>query len=254
MDNLKQLDAQALSEIIKEFNGKIFQSEAQFQFELAWKLNEKYGNGDDLAVELEDRMVEKDVKRKYYTDIVVKQGDYRVAIELKYKTAEYENKNENLYLFNHGAVDLGRYDYIWDVHRIELLKGVSKSKDFGEEKLDVPKQKRCKKGFAVLLTNEKKYWEEKSKEDNIPIDYQFLFGEKQKQLFSDVLDWKKDDEKEYPLNYPKTVLSKKGEYYKPTSRAHPIRLNKAYHYEWYNYRDASSNEKNDTFKFVIIEV
>ena len=93
MDNLKQLDAQTLSEIIKEFNGKIFQSEAQFQFELAWKLNEKYGNGDNLAVELEDMgMYEKEgekVKQKSYTDIVVKQGKYRVAIELKYKTADY---------------------------------------------------------------------------------------------------------------------------------------------------------------------
>lgn len=250
MDNLKQLNAQALSEIIKEFNGKIFQSEAQFQFELAWKLNEKYGNGDDLAVELEDMgMVEKDgenVKRKFYTDIVVKQGDYRVAIELKYKTAEY--KSENVYLFNHGAEDLGRYDYIWDVHRIELLKGEPESKDFGEENFEVQKQKICKKGFAVLLTNEKKYWEENKKnknendEEKRTIDYQFRFPATNESLFNKILDWKKNKDGAYTS----TV--------KDSFRAHRIKLKEAYSYKWENYRDSSADEKNGTFKFVIIEV
>lgn len=257
MDNLKQLDAQTLSEIIKEFNGKIFQSEAQFQFELAWKLNEKYGNGDNLAVELEDMgMYEKEgekVKQKSYTDIVVKQGKYRVAIELKYKTAKYDNKkmaeNDNkiniIYLFDHSAVDLGRYDYLWDVHRMELLKGESKSKDSGEEKIEV--QKNCHKGFAVLLTNEKKYWEENKKNKNEDvtkrtIDYQFRFPATNESLFDKILDWKKDENDAYTS----TV--------KDSFRAHRIKLNKAYHYKWYDYRDASADETNGTFKYVIIEV
>ena len=97
---------------------------------------------------------------------------------MKYKTAEYENeinKNKKVYLFNHGAVDLGRYDYLWDVHRIELLKGELESKDIGEEKIEV--QKICHKGFAVLLKNEKKYWDDNKNGDEKKrtIDYQFRF-------------------------------------------------------------------------------
>ena len=43
MLNLKQLDKKELTEIIQCFgkNKKIFQSEAQFQFDLAWELKKK---------------------------------------------------------------------------------------------------------------------------------------------------------------------------------------------------------------------
>ena len=131
------LDKENLTNIIQVFgkDGKIFQSEAQFQFELAWSLQTHLG----CQVKLEDMRTvvrSKDnnpeaLKKKFYTDIVVEQDGYSVALELKYKTADYSDKN--LYLFNHGAVDLGRYDYLWDVHRIELLlgKGYKKELLFG---------------------------------------------------------------------------------------------------------------------------
>lgn len=246
MENLKTLDSKRLSEIIKSFDGKLFQSEAQFQFELAWKLKEVYG--DNIAVYLEDmRAVMKNEKgkitQKFYTDIVVEQGDYCVAIELKYKTAEFKNKD--VQLSDHAAVDLGKYDYLWDVHRVELLTGLSKpnNKVKGEE-LEI--LKKCQKGFAVLLTNEEKYWEGRQG-NKITIDYQFSIGEKNGKLSGKVLDWKKTGDK-----YPATVLSKNGN---PTGRAQPIKLKTAYHYTWSDYREAQPGApEHGTFRFVIIEV
>lgn len=250
MENLKQLNDERLSEIIKGFQGKIFQSEAQFQFDLAWRIQEIYGA--ETKVNLEDmRMVKKNsegkIIQKSYTDIVVEQGGYSVAIELKYKTAEYNNKAEFIQLFDHGAVDLGRYDYLWDVHRIEQLTG-KLTQDNKENDDRVGVLKKCDKGFAVLLTNEEKYWKETGIKKEV-IDRQFHFSEAAKKLLGKKMSWEKDgDTKEFP----KTVLTKSG---KPSFRAQPIVLKKAYGYQWFDYRKALPGEtKQGTFRFVIIEV
>lgn len=268
MPNLKQLDKKELTEIIQGFgaDGKIFQSEAQFQFEFAWTLQKMF---PDCQVKLEDMRTvikEKDkkdkngneiIKKKFYTDIVLEQGEYSIAIELKYKTAEYSDTKNNLYLFNHGAVDLGRYDYLWDVHRLELLleKG-NKSELCGD--VEVLPNKGCDKGFAVLLTNEKKYWGQSyvyEKENGYTIDNQFKIGEKDEgkthKLFGNVLDWRilEKGEKNYAKNYkhyPSTVVTQNGN---STERAQPIRLAEQYSYKWEDYL---CNELQ--FKFVIIEV
>ncbi len=249
MNDLKQLDKERLSEIINEFQGKIFQSEAQFQFDLAWLLKEKY----NCDVKLEDmRMVvrrNEKVIQKFYTDIVVEQGDYSVAIELKYKTAEYNG--DDVDLLDHSAVDLGRYDYLWDVFRIELLVNKQKGNipNINDNNCQL-KVKECNKGFAVLLTNEKKYWKGDSldNKNHKPIDYQFHIGEDANTLYGKKLDWKKD----YKGNYPSTVFPKNG---KPTFRAQPIILNEAYSYKWNDYRKALPTEqKNGDFRFVIIEI
>ena len=152
------LNKETLTGAIKAFGKecKIFQSEAQFQFELAWKLQKQF---PDCRVKLEDmrayvKKEEKNgIKRKFYTDIVLEEEGYSIAIELKYKTAEYYDEKSGICLFEHGAVDLGRYDYLWDVHRVELLTGKGNNNElYG----CVAVQKKCKKGFAVLLTNEEK--------------------------------------------------------------------------------------------------
>ena len=41
------------------------------------------------------------------------ESGYRIAIELKYKTASLGSANSDIFLLNHGAVDLGRYDFLW---------------------------------------------------------------------------------------------------------------------------------------------
>ena len=246
MRNLSQLDKNELSNIIRGFANKIFQSEAQFQFDLAWELKRIY----NCNVILEDKRAIKTntvgkIVQKFYTDIVLEdvKDNYSVAIELKYKTAEYPRGVSNPILFDHDAVDLGRYDYLWDVYRIELFTGKSTANG-------VSVTCKCNKGFAVLLTNEKKYWQQ-SYINSANIDKEFLIGAGTNKLYSNLMDWKKDPNK-CPNNYmfyPKTVLTKTN---KPTFRAQPIHLDQAYKYKWEVYQN--TGQPNGDFKFVIIEV
>lgn len=96
----------------------IFHSEADFQFALAWEIQKAY---PDANVRLEY------CPAKYpnmHLDMLVKIGEMGFPIELKYKTlmTQMEVDGEYYNLKNHGAQDLGRYDYLIDVERIELLK------------------------------------------------------------------------------------------------------------------------------------
>ena len=129
-----------------------FESEIQFQFELAFKIKEEYPNYD---VKLEmTTSVDKNKKnhKRQYTDIIVldKNGDY-IAIELKYKTKK--GVYGDIELLNHGATDLGRFDYLYDVWRLENLKYRTNIACEFNKRL-----KNCVKGYAIILTNEQKYW------------------------------------------------------------------------------------------------
>lgn len=254
------LNKETLTGAIKAFGKecKIFQSEAQFQFELAWKLQKQF---PDCRVKLEDmraayvKKEEKNgIKRKFYTDIVLEEKGYSIAIELKYKTAEYYDEKSGICLFEHGAVDLGRYDYLWDVHRVELLTGKGNNKEFSGD-VEVLNNKGCNKGFAVLLTNEEKYWTQSYIDKKDTMDNQFKIGNKTHVLYNKDLDWKKikEDNEKYNKNYrnyPTTILKKNGT---PSERAQPIHLVKQYDYRWVDYCNFKENN-NGLFRFVIIEV
>lgn len=245
--SLQELSIPELSKILDEFGQKqvVFQSEAQFQFNLAWRLQEIY----DCNAKLEEltkviyKNDYKSPKQKFYTDIVLEKDDYRVAIELKYKTASLEDGE--VILFNHGATDLGRYDFIWDVKRLEMLLKPNTS----EKGL-----KTCNKGFAIILTNDDDYWvkcwkpEDKSTDVDITIDNQFRIGEQNQQLhtgclFAKTMDWKHNVDG----SYPKTIQKSS------SSRACNIVLNHAYTYEWKKYTNVE-NVKNGLFKYMIISV
>lgn len=241
---LNALDTASLESILNSWGQEqvIFQSEAQFQFNLAWKLQELY----DCEAKLEDLSVvvtrENKLKQKVYTDIVLVKGNYSVAIELKYKTATLEYKDT--LLFNHGAADLGRYDFLWDVNRLELLVDPTKAvreqnlAKTGEIKLI---RRNCKKGFAVLLTNENDYWQQGYSDSNTTIDNAFRFGETNGHLYSKTLDWGRDSSGEYT----KAI--------KNTARGRCIALNEAYPFQWKPYCELPA-EKNNVFKYLIIEV
>lgn len=275
--SLKGLDKQELSIILKEFGEerRIFQSEAQFQFELAWKLKELIDCDvklEDLTVLIKENEVDKKkrkckkeiekIKQKQYTDIVLEKDDYRVAIELKYKTAKMESGE--ILLLDHGAVDTGRYDYLWDVNRLELLirktvkipieraiyREMGKKLFFDAYKI----RKSYNKGFAIMLTNEQKYWNDNWVRPTTGItitnDNQFKIGQNKSHLYDSILDWPHDISKQkYPEYYPKTVMDKG----KPTFRARPIVLLQPYHYQWGDYYTIEGKE-NGQFKFLIISV
>jgi hypothetical protein len=116
----------------------IFHSEADFQFALAAVLRH-------LWPEFEVRL-EVPQSRGITLDILVidPASDDRFAIELKYKSANWSGAvaSETFNLKNHGADDLGGYDIIKDIGRIESL--IASGLVMG--------------GAVIVLTNEQLYW------------------------------------------------------------------------------------------------
>jgi hypothetical protein len=116
----------------------IFHSEADFQFALAIQLHE-------IWPELEVRLEIPQSNRITLVILVLGPSDHdRFAIELKYKTALWSGEvaGEAFNLKNHGADDLGGYDIIKDIRRIELLAADGS----------------VSSGAVIALTNEPLYW------------------------------------------------------------------------------------------------
>ena len=65
-------------------------------------------------------------------------------MELKYKTfgRQLHAGEEDFHLLNQGAQDIGRYDYIKDIERLETLIVCG----------------ACHRGYAILLSNDHGYW------------------------------------------------------------------------------------------------
>lgn len=116
----------------------VFHSEADFQHALAWKIQKHL---PDAAVRLEYPISNQNSRR--YLDIYITQLRRPVAIELKYKTraVTVQIGSEKFTLKNQSAQDIGRYDFIKDIYRLEqMLKADQKGI-----------------GYAILLTNDSAY-------------------------------------------------------------------------------------------------
>ena len=97
---------------------RIFHSEADFQFSLAWEL-QKILPTAKIRLEYCPSFA-----REMHIDIYVIDEEGSHPIELKYKSRGIELIDDNEYfkLKNHGAQDIGRYDYLYDIQRIENMK------------------------------------------------------------------------------------------------------------------------------------
>jgi hypothetical protein len=117
----------------------IFHNEADFQHALAWELRELY----NCKVRLEQR-VEIASGRRAYLDIMLEKDGSKTAIELKYKmrAIEHIHDGEVFSLLNQGAQDIGRYDILKDLQRLERMvaHGV------------------VKEGYLIYLTNDSSYY------------------------------------------------------------------------------------------------
>lgn len=118
---------------------QVFHSESDFQFALAWELKSLF-NDSDIRLEY---ATSSDIRK--HIDILVRIGSSEYPIELKYKTRTLSavNNNELYHLKNHGAQDLGVYDFIKDICRIESF--TTELKGFHE-------------GYVLWLTNDSYYW------------------------------------------------------------------------------------------------
>lgn len=118
---------------------QLYPSEAQFQFELAWEIKKQFQNYNVY--------LEYPSASRFYYDIVVEDGDDYYVIELKYKTKKQNitYKGNMFTLRDHAAQDLGRYDYLYDITRIENWSKYNTNKKFAG-------------GCAIMLTNDSVYW------------------------------------------------------------------------------------------------
>jgi hypothetical protein len=118
----------------------LFHSEADFQHALAWHLHTSQ-LVSSIRLELPFR---REGNGSEYLDLLAVVGGDRVAVELKYKTRRltHSHADEAFVIQNHGAQDLGRYDFLLDVQRIERFV----------------QEGRATNGLAVLLTNDQSYW------------------------------------------------------------------------------------------------
>jgi len=135
----------------------IFHSEADFQHTFAWEIHQKLPNA---AVRLE---LPVQVKNQYlHIDIWIKNQDEILAVELKYKTRALSVSidNEQYRLKNQSAQDIGRYDFIKDIQRLEHVS--SEQSNFI--------------GYAVLLTNDSAYWIKPVNHDTVDADFRINDG------------------------------------------------------------------------------
>lgn len=193
---------------------KIFHSEADFQFALAWEIQTIY---PDANIRLEYCPV--NINSSIHIDILVVINNKWFPIELKYKTLEtmVVVDKESYQLKLHGAQDQGRYDYLADVSRIEYLSRLMPGYE---------------KGYAIILSNNLSYWKENNRSNTVYNAFKLSAGlEKQGRM-----DWA-----------PHAGAStKKG-------REEPIDLNGSYIMDWKVYSNLPGI-KNGEFKFVISEV
>ena len=118
----------------------IFHSEADFQHHFAWAIQNAYKSAE---IRLEYPL-SKNIKSKWeYCDIILRAPE-KIGIELKYKTKlmHREIDGETFELKSQGAQDVGRYDFLKDITRLEnwLERGNISS------------------GYAIMLSNDKSYW------------------------------------------------------------------------------------------------
>lgn len=155
-DNIKK-DIQQYFDVLNT-NPVIFSNELHLQMHLARYLENagytvlyEYNIPNDKFTQQEYPWQDKNGNpQKMYLDLVVKNDDEFVPIEIKYKTRSIDYGNVfndpncgPMTLKDHGAQDLGRYGFWNDVYRLELVK-----RKFAAH---------VQTGIALFVTNDKLY-------------------------------------------------------------------------------------------------
>jgi hypothetical protein len=118
---------------------KAYHSEADFQHAFAWEVHRQFPESSVLL----ERPLSVNGKT-LHLDLFIQLLNKAMAIELKYKTRKLviELEGEAFSLASHSALDIGRYDFIKDIVRLESIAS---------------NLANCE-GYAVLLTNDSAYW------------------------------------------------------------------------------------------------
>jgi hypothetical protein len=117
----------------------IFHSEADFQHALGWEIHLA-----DPDAQLRLELPFERPGSRAHLDILVREPEAACAIELKHKTRGIHTVcgNEEYNLKSQSAQDIGRYDFLRDLERIQYLCA----------------ETAVASGHVVLLTNDSSYW------------------------------------------------------------------------------------------------
>ncbi len=203
----------------------VFCSEADFQLEFAWQIKLIYGNKYEIKLEYPQADDSGNNNRKMHIDILLIDSatDKWIPIELKYKTKGDDIKCKKtgfIYnLANQGAKDIGCYDYLYDIQRIEKLK------DLKKDKFEI--------GYAIILTNEMSY-------TNKPRGEGCFYKE---------FSIHQDAVKHGDLKWDKNTGSgtKRG-------REEGIHLDGTHTINWEEYSHPDKNDSNKVFKYAVCKV
>ncbi len=255
-----------LIEIINGFaaEGKVFSNEQDFQFELAQELKNRNDveevklevlsfkkdelnlRGDNLTerilddgsldLSINDANGNKIKAKKEYSDIIIKTNDTYCAIELKFKGADkaYLYKSEkfgDVVVMGHGAADIGSYLFIKDIERLENIN-----------QRVFPSGITIAKGFAVLLTNNERYWNPEKKFTGIWQN----FGIHEDRLINECKEINEDREINKKLSFVRN--QKEIEEYNGYKA---LELSGKYHFQWEKY---NLNSAPPQFSFLVVEV
>ena len=189
----------------------IFNMEADFQFALGWEIQKKF---PDWTVRFEHKPT--NLKDRIFVDLWIK-GDQTYAIELKYKTRKLDVnvKGESFNLLDQSAQDIGRYDFLKDVERLENIVSTHDNV----------------KGYAVILTNDSAYWKSPTTET---VDAEFRMHEGR--ILNGELAWS--------MEAGAGTMRK---------REKPIKLTGTYKLSWKDYSQVSSTSYGK-FRYLFLEI
>lgn len=177
----------------------VFHSEADFQHAFAWELQQ---SDPGRRIRLEKPWNEG--AKQNHLDIWAEEEGQVVAVELKYKTRglDVQVDQEEFHLRDQAAQDLGRYDFLKDVMRLERM--ALTYQNFS--------------GCAILLTNDSAYW--KIPDNRFSVDAAFRLHEGS--ILTGTLTWGK--------NAGSGTIK---------NREQPILLSRRYITQWQDYSSVS---------------
>ena len=220
-NEVEQLDLTTCMEELRK-KRRIFHSEADFQFALAWEIQKEYPKAN---IRLEYPVGKMDI------DIVVFCGEDNkkmIPIELKWLRTDFKCciNGEKFQLALSGADPEIRYDCLKDIERIESISKIRD--DFVE-------------GYTIWISNIETHFNEKHK-------YTMQFDISQDKIQTGEIKWQKNDQGEIKNinDTPKKSL--------PETRKKPFKLNGEYKFKWIHYSIIAESEKNNIFKYCITKI
>jgi hypothetical protein len=197
-----------IDEVLKSLSEKrpVFRSEKDFQEALCNEIR-LAGNHSEKGKNIHGTKV----------DLYWEEKGQEVVVQLRHKMKKLSVvvNGERFELKNHGAQDLGRYDFVKDLRGIERICQDNPSRV----------------GYVLLLTNEHLYWQPPMKNKSVDEEFLLFNGNH----ISGVCEWKKE------ASYGTT-----------NGREEPLLLRGEYLMTWRNY--STFPAQNSEFRYLLVSV